>query len=201
MFPSGSITGAPKIRTMQIIHEMEQAPRGIYTGAIGYISPNGSSTFNVAIRTLVLKDGEARMGVGGGIVADSEPSDEYRECLLKAEFLVRPPRDFQLIETMLWDWRFLSPIDASGPAGVVCRVLYLFVRSRRHCGTVKRCGNFFSATAALSSTPAAECDRERDRDCNGAGAGYANRLHPPVAGTHLFNKRISSAQDNTTEAL
>jgi len=106
MFPSGSITGAPKIRTMQIIHEMEQTPRGIYTGAIGYISPHGSSTFNVAIRTLVLKDGEARMGVGGGIVADSEPSDEYRECLLKAEFLVRPPRDFQLIETMLWDGDF-----------------------------------------------------------------------------------------------
>jgi para-aminobenzoate synthetase/4-amino-4-deoxychorismate lyase len=106
MFPSGSITGAPKIRTMQIIHEMEQTPRGIYTGAIGYVSPNGSSTFNVAIRTLVLKDGEARMGVGGGIVADSEPPDEYRECLLKAEFLVRPPRDFQLIETMLWDGDF-----------------------------------------------------------------------------------------------
>jgi para-aminobenzoate synthetase/4-amino-4-deoxychorismate lyase len=106
MFPSGSITGAPKIRTMQIIHEMEQTPRGIYTGAIGYISPNGSSTFNVAIRTLVLKNGEARMGVGGGIVADSEPSEEYRECLLKAEFLVRPPRDFQLIETMLWDGKF-----------------------------------------------------------------------------------------------
>jgi para-aminobenzoate synthetase / 4-amino-4-deoxychorismate lyase len=106
MFPSGSITGAPKIRTMQIIHEMEQTPRGIYTGAIGYISPNGSSTFNVAIRTLVLKDGEARMGVGGGIVADSEPSEEYRECLLKTEFLVRRPRDFQLIETMLWDGRF-----------------------------------------------------------------------------------------------
>jgi para-aminobenzoate synthetase / 4-amino-4-deoxychorismate lyase len=103
MFPSGSITGAPKIRTMQIIHEIEHRTRGVYTGAIGYISPNGSSTFNVAIRTLILKDGEARMGVGGGIVADSEPSEEYRECLLKAQFLVRPRRDFQLIETMLWD--------------------------------------------------------------------------------------------------
>jgi para-aminobenzoate synthetase / 4-amino-4-deoxychorismate lyase len=106
MFPSGSITGAPKIRTMQIIREMEQTPRGVYTGAIGYISPNGTAAFNVAIRTLVLKDGEARMGVGGGIVADSEPAEEYRECLLKAEFLVRPPRDFQLIETMLWDGDF-----------------------------------------------------------------------------------------------
>jgi para-aminobenzoate synthetase / 4-amino-4-deoxychorismate lyase len=106
MFPSGSITGAPKIRTMQIIHEVERTARGIYTGAIGYISPNGSSTFNVAIRTLVLKDREASMGVGGGIVADSEPSDEYHECLLKTEFLVRPRRDFQLIETMLWDGDF-----------------------------------------------------------------------------------------------
>jgi para-aminobenzoate synthetase/4-amino-4-deoxychorismate lyase len=103
MFPSGSITGAPKIRTMQIIHEMEPTSRGIYTGAIGYIAPNGSATFNVAIRTLVLKDCEARMGVGGGIVADSEPSEEYHECLLKTEFLVRSPRDFQLIETILWD--------------------------------------------------------------------------------------------------
>jgi para-aminobenzoate synthetase/4-amino-4-deoxychorismate lyase len=106
MFPSGSITGAPKIRTMQIIRELEQLPRGIYTGAIGHISPDRSSTFNVAIRTLVLKDGEARMGVGGGIVADSVPSDEYRECLLKTAFLVGPARNFQLIETMLWDGDF-----------------------------------------------------------------------------------------------
>ena len=110
MFPSGSITGAPKIRTMQIIHELEATPRGIYTGSIGYMSPDGSSTFNVAIRTLEVSNGKAQMGVGGGIVADSDPHDEYRECLLKAEFLIRRRRDFQLIETMLWDggFRFLS---------------------------------------------------------------------------------------------
>jgi para-aminobenzoate synthetase/4-amino-4-deoxychorismate lyase len=111
VFPSGSITGAPKIRTMQIIHEMERTTRGIYTGTIGFISPNGSSVFNVAIRTLVLKDGIGQMGVGGGIVADSNPIDEYRECLLKAEFLTRRRYDFQLIETMLWvegDLPFLS---------------------------------------------------------------------------------------------
>ncbi len=106
MFPSGSITGAPKIRTMQIIRELEETPRGIYTGSIGYMSPDGSSTFNVAIRTLDLNQGHAHMGVGGGIVADSDPHDEYRECLLKAEFLVRSRRDFQLIETMLWDGKF-----------------------------------------------------------------------------------------------
>lgn len=103
LFPSGSITGAPKIRTMQIIRELEQAPRGVYTGAVGYISPTGTATFNVAIRTLVIKHNQARMGVGGGIVADSDAGQEYRECKLKTAFLTRAHRDFQLIETMLWD--------------------------------------------------------------------------------------------------
>ena len=103
LFPSGSITGAPKHRTMQIIHELERQCRGVYTGAIGFISPNRSSVFNVAIRTLVMQDGEVTMGVGGGIVADSKPEDEYRECLLKASFLTRRIEPFQLIETMLWD--------------------------------------------------------------------------------------------------
>ena len=106
MFPSGSITGAPKIRTMQIICELEDTPRGVYTGSIGYMSPDGSSTFNVAIRTVDLDEGHAHMGVGGGIVADSNPHDEYNECLLKAEFLVRSRPDFQLIETMLWNGEF-----------------------------------------------------------------------------------------------
>ncbi|MDQ2833696.1 MAG: aminodeoxychorismate synthase component I [Acidobacteriota bacterium] len=102
LFPSGSITGAPKIRTMQIILELEQKPRGIYTGAIGYISPDGNATFNVAIRTLVIKDTEARMGVGSGIVADSDAGEEYHECKLKAAFITRSHVTFQLIETMLW---------------------------------------------------------------------------------------------------
>jgi para-aminobenzoate synthetase/4-amino-4-deoxychorismate lyase len=106
LFPSGSITGAPKIRTMQIIRDLEQHPRGIYTGAIGYIAPNLNATFNVAIRTLTLKDGHASMGVGGGIVADSDPAAEYRECLLKASFLTHAPNDFQLIETILWNRDF-----------------------------------------------------------------------------------------------
>ncbi len=106
MFPSGSITGAPKIRTMQIIRELEERPRGVYTGSIGCISPHGIAAFNVAIRTLVVKDRNAVMGVGGGIVADSDPAEEYRECLLKASFLTRQHRPFQLIETMLWSSGF-----------------------------------------------------------------------------------------------
>jgi para-aminobenzoate synthetase/4-amino-4-deoxychorismate lyase len=103
LFPSGSITGAPKIRTMEIIHELEREPRGVYTGAIGHIAPSGKAAFNVAIRTLVVENGMARMGVGGGIVADSEPEAEYRECQLKASFLTVSRAEFQLIETMLSD--------------------------------------------------------------------------------------------------
>ncbi len=102
IFPCGSITGAPKIRSMQIINELEHGPRGIYTGAIGFISPQRSSTFNVAIRTLVVRGDAITMGVGGGIVADSDPQEEYRECLLKASFLTRTRRPFRLIETLLW---------------------------------------------------------------------------------------------------
>jgi para-aminobenzoate synthetase / 4-amino-4-deoxychorismate lyase len=106
LFPSGSITGAPKHRTMQIIHELERNARGVYTGAIGFINPNRSSVFNVAIRTLVVQNGHVTMGVGGGIVADSEAEDEYQECLLKAAFITRRSEPFQLIETMLWDGKF-----------------------------------------------------------------------------------------------
>ena len=102
LFPSGSVTGAPKIRTMQIIRELEQRPRGIYTGAIGFFAPNKNAVFNVAIRTIDIRNGKGVMGVGSGIVIDSDPSTEYRECLLKARFLTQPPEDFQLIETMLW---------------------------------------------------------------------------------------------------
>jgi para-aminobenzoate synthetase/4-amino-4-deoxychorismate lyase len=109
LFPSGSITGAPKISTMRIIRELEDSPRGIYTGAIGFIAPSGDACFNVAIRTLAL-DNEAAttggstvtMGVGGGIVYDSDPADEYAECLLKAAFLTRSQPPFDLIETLLW---------------------------------------------------------------------------------------------------
>jgi len=87
-FPCASVTGAPKIRTMEIISKLESHPRGVYTGAIGYIAPNGDARWNVAIRTLEF-DGSnsARMGVGSGIVSDSNADAEYDECLLKAQFL------------------------------------------------------------------------------------------------------------------
>jgi len=102
IFPCGSITGAPKIRTMQIIHELEKERRGIYTGSIGLIGKK-SSTFNVAIRTINLdKDtGRGEMGLGSGIVWDSNTDDEYSEVILKSEFLTSPIKPFDLVETML----------------------------------------------------------------------------------------------------
>jgi para-aminobenzoate synthetase/4-amino-4-deoxychorismate lyase len=102
LFPCGSITGAPKVRTMQVIRVLEAEPRGIACGAIGVFSPSGDAVFSVAIRTLTLRGGEWRMRVGSGVTYDSDPETEYAECLLKARFLTRSPRPFELIETMAW---------------------------------------------------------------------------------------------------
>lgn len=103
LFPCGSVTGAPKIRAMQIIHELETSPRGVYTGAIGYFSPENEAVFNVAIRTVVVEGYKGEMGVGSGVVFDSVPEDEYAECELKARFLTAPSEEFDLLETTLWD--------------------------------------------------------------------------------------------------
>ena len=97
LFPCGSVTGAPKIRAMEIIDELEDTPRGAYCGGVGYIDPNGETCFNVAIRTLILKDDKLRYNVGSGLVLDSEATDEYSECLLKADVL--KPQTTKLIET------------------------------------------------------------------------------------------------------
>lgn len=104
LFPCASITGAPKVRTMELIKELEISPRGMYTGTIGYLSPNREAQFNVAIRTVVVDKGSGRAeyGVGSGIVWDSEADDEYRECQTKAQVLTQPRPEFELLETMLW---------------------------------------------------------------------------------------------------
>jgi para-aminobenzoate synthetase/4-amino-4-deoxychorismate lyase len=104
LFPCASITGAPKVSTMKIISELETTPRKIYTGSIGYISPNRKAQFNVAIRTMLIdkQKEQAEYGVGGGIVWDSTSADEYSEALLKAHVLTERPREFSLFETMLW---------------------------------------------------------------------------------------------------
>lgn len=105
LFPCGSITGAPKVRAMQVIGEIEEAPRGPYTGAIGFIAPDGEAQFNVAIRTLHIAEGSDRatLGLGGGIVADSRADSEWDEALAKGAFLTHGQRDPDLIETMRFD--------------------------------------------------------------------------------------------------
>ena len=108
IYPCGSITGAPKIRAMEIIADLESARRGPYTGSIGWLDPQGDAAFNVAIRTLVLEDGarSATLGLGSGVVADSDAGDEWRECLAKGAFVTEGQDRFDLIETMRFD-----PVD------------------------------------------------------------------------------------------
>ncbi len=108
LFPCASVTGAPKVRTMEIIAELEQEPRGIYTGCLGYISPgqNGpEACFNVAIRTAHLdrETGALEFGVGGGVTWGSSAEGEYGECLLKAQVLSARRPIFRLLETLLWE--------------------------------------------------------------------------------------------------
>jgi para-aminobenzoate synthetase component 1 len=92
LFPCGSITGAPKIRAMEILHDLEATPRDVYCGAIGWIAPGGTMRFSVAIRTISLfSSGEAVYNVGGGVVFDSTAEEEYQECLLKARFATGTP--------------------------------------------------------------------------------------------------------------
>ncbi len=104
MFPAASITGAPKASTMRIIASVECSPRRIYTGAIGFLDPDGRAQFSVAIRTVLVNrsTGEAEFGVGGGIVADSTWAREYEEAAVKAAVLRHRPAAFELLETLLW---------------------------------------------------------------------------------------------------
>jgi para-aminobenzoate synthetase/4-amino-4-deoxychorismate lyase len=112
LFPCGSVTGAPKRRAMEVIDAVEGSARGIYTGAIGRIDPDGAAVFNVAIRTLHLKPGAetATLGLGSGVVADSTAAAEWRECQDKARFLTTGQRDFDLIETMAFHPREGIPL-------------------------------------------------------------------------------------------
>ncbi len=104
LFPCGSITGAPKQRAMEVIAEVEHARvRSIYTGSIGRFDANGDAIFNVAIRTLAVRDGAAMMSLGSGIVADSHADAEWAECHAKGAFVTAGQRPFDLIETMAFD--------------------------------------------------------------------------------------------------
>ena len=107
LFPCGSITGAPKIRAMEIIGELEVSPRGLYCGAIGMFAPDGSAAFNVAIRTITIQEGQGTLGIGGAVVQDSTAASEYAECLLKARYFESVRKPLQLIETLRWEDGFV----------------------------------------------------------------------------------------------
>ncbi len=117
LFPSGSVTGAPKVATMRIIRELEREPRGVYCGAVGFLAPPGASepraSFNVAIRTVVVDtaSGVAEYGVGGGITYDSSPAAEYAEVLAKAQLLTAARPRFELFETLFHDAHGFRHLD------------------------------------------------------------------------------------------
>lgn len=104
LFPCGSVTGAPKVRAMKLIRELERSPRGVYTGAVGFMLPGGRTAFNVAIRTIELQGRCGVYGTGSGIVWDSEPQQEFRECMLKTEILSGlVPSSPGIFETIQWN--------------------------------------------------------------------------------------------------
>ncbi|MBF0478059.1 MAG: aminodeoxychorismate synthase component I [Candidatus Omnitrophica bacterium] len=110
LFPCGSVTGAPKIKTMQIIEKIEQGKRGVYCGAIGYISPKQKAVFSVPIRTLVRPTSQKlwKYRVGSGIIWDSDTKQEWEECHTKSQFLTQLPcQDFDIFETILWNKRLI----------------------------------------------------------------------------------------------
>jgi para-aminobenzoate synthetase/4-amino-4-deoxychorismate lyase len=100
LFPCGSITGAPKVRAMQMIKSLESEPRGVYCGAVGVVRPGGAATFNVAIRTVTVKGGAVRCGIGSGITADATAEGEWQEWRHKRAFLERASQPFELLETL-----------------------------------------------------------------------------------------------------
>jgi para-aminobenzoate synthetase / 4-amino-4-deoxychorismate lyase len=175
-FPAASITGAPKSRTMAIIRDLETGPRQIYTGTIGYLRPDGSAQFNVAIRTVLVDrtTGVAEYGVGGGIVRDSDADEEYAETLTKALILGRPLPAFQLLETLRWtpaegycrmplhlqrlaaaaDY-FQYPFDANAVARAMAEAAVGFPpRARRIRLLLDRNGDFTLTDADLTPLPA-----------------------------------------------
>lgn len=167
LFPCGSVTGAPKIRAMEVIAEIEDEPRGLYTGSIGVIGADRNAAFSVAIRTLVMAENHARIGLGGGIVADSEAADEWAEALAKAAFLARGGRGFDLIETMYAD-----------PAGIRRRALHM----ARLAASARRLGISLdpdAVAARLDAAVAALDGPARLRLLAGADGAVAVQASPP----------------------
>jgi para-aminobenzoate synthetase / 4-amino-4-deoxychorismate lyase len=150
IFPPGSVIGAPKIRAMELIAGLETEARGVYCGAIGYISPQGRALFNVAIRTAVVaRDAAGEMGIGSGVVFDSTGTKEYAECLLKMKFLTDPVKPFELIETMLFE-----PASEAGRG---------FVLLERHIERLATSARYFAFAFDAAAVRAALADAVKGR--------------------------------------
>lgn len=146
LFPCGSVTGAPKIRAMEVIRALETSPRGVYCGAIGAFAPDGAARFNVAIRTLTIKGNRGELGVGGAVVFDSQSESEYRECLLKARYFEAARVPMGLIETLRW-----SPTEG-------------FVRGDRHLERMEHSAAVFGIR--FSRDEASRRMRDAVADCH-----------------------------------
>lgn len=151
LFPCGSVTGAPKVRAMQLIGELERSSRGVYTGAVGFMLPGGRTAFNVAIRTIELQGRRGVYGTGSGIVWDSDPHAEYRECMLKTAILsglASPSPQPGIFETLQWNgWEYLllddhldrlsasaRALDIDYDGSIVIDALDAKARELRECG-------------------------------------------------------------------
>ena len=186
IFPFASVTGAPKVRTMEIINELETEPRGVYTGAIGFVGPGRQARFSVAIRTAVVNRtmGQVEYGVGSGVVWDSTADEEYCECVLKARVLSRPAPDFDLLETMLW--------ESSGG----------FTLFDRHLDRLAGAAEFFCRSfdrervlERLGRVPGTEFRSCRERDEEPVSVGRDNCGTPYLAPTGPLRVRLLLAPD------
>jgi para-aminobenzoate synthetase/4-amino-4-deoxychorismate lyase len=177
LFPCGSVTGAPKLRAMEIIREIETAPRDIYTGSLGMIAPNGDLGFNVAIRTAtLLPSGEGVYGVGGGIVVDSKPAEEYAECRLKARVLTDLAEEYRLIETLRWSNGYVRlPLHLDRLAGSAAALGFRFDREHALAQLAKA-----EASFPVGEERRVRCELRRD-----GGLQITTAPMPPASGSAI----------------
>ncbi len=191
LFPCGSVTGAPKIRAMEIIRELEESSRGVYCGAIGVFAPDGSADFNVAIRTLTLSQGRGELGIGGAVVHDSRATSEYDECMLKARYYDVTRKPLQLVETLRY-----SPQEG-------------FVRGDLHLARMERSAAAFgivfdrkSAITALTNSAAGSSGDLRMRlTLDEAGAFSCTHATLAVQSADAWTFAISSMPVSSADVL
>lgn len=178
LYPCGSVTGAPKVKAMEIIHALEDGPRGVYTGSIGYASAADGARFNVAIRTLTLgNDGRGEMGIGSGIVYDSGSANEWDECHLKARFLTEDVPPFELLETLKWT-----------PSEGFALLAHHFDRLADSAAYFGYAYDRALVQAALDQAVDGETGPRRVRltlDVQGRAAVETQALAPPATGAHM----------------